>query len=35
MPKLTVDGTEIEVPAGATVLQACETACLRVLEAAE
>jgi NADH-quinone oxidoreductase subunit G len=26
MPKLTVDGTEIEVPAGATVLQACELA---------
>jgi len=24
MPKVTVDGTEIEVPAGATVLQACE-----------
>jgi NADH-quinone oxidoreductase subunit G len=24
MPKLTVDGTEILVPAGATVLQACE-----------
>ena len=26
MPKLTVDGIEIEVPAGATVLQACELA---------
>jgi NADH-quinone oxidoreductase subunit G len=26
MPKLTVDGVEIEVPAGATVLQACEAA---------
>jgi NADH-quinone oxidoreductase subunit G len=26
MPKLTVDGTEVEVPAGATVLQACEAA---------
>jgi len=26
MPKVTVDGTEIEVPAGATVLQACELA---------
>jgi NADH-quinone oxidoreductase subunit G len=26
MPKLTVDGTEIDVPAGATVLQACELA---------
>ena len=26
MPKLTIDGTEIEVPAGATVLQACELA---------
>ncbi|MGB7417690.1 MAG: NADH-quinone oxidoreductase subunit NuoG, partial [Erythrobacter sp.] len=26
MPKLTVDGEEIEVPAGATVLQACELA---------
>ncbi|HEY4548385.1 MAG TPA: NADH-quinone oxidoreductase subunit NuoG [Pedomonas sp.] len=26
MPKLTVDGIEVEVPAGATVLQACETA---------
>jgi NADH-quinone oxidoreductase subunit G len=24
MPKLTVDGIEVEVPAGATVLQACE-----------
>ena len=26
MPKLTVDGVEVEVPAGATVLQACEAA---------
>ena len=26
MPKLKVDGVEVEVPAGATVLQACETA---------
>jgi NADH-quinone oxidoreductase subunit G len=26
MPKVTIDGTEIEVPAGATVLQACELA---------
>ena len=26
MPKLTVDGVEIEVPAGASVLQACELA---------
>lgn len=26
MPKLTVDGAEIEVPAGATVLQACAPA---------
>ena len=26
MPKLKVDGVEIEVPAGATVLQACELA---------
>ena len=26
MPKLTIDGLEIEVPAGATVLQACELA---------
>ncbi|MBA3897576.1 MAG: NADH-quinone oxidoreductase subunit G [Sphingomonadaceae bacterium] len=26
MPKLTVDGVEVEVPAGATVLQACEIA---------
>ncbi len=26
MPKVTVDGSEIEVPAGATVLQACELA---------
>ncbi len=26
MPKLTIDGIEVEVPAGATVLQACEAA---------
>ena len=26
MPKLTVDGIQVEVPAGATVLQACEAA---------
>lgn len=26
MPKLIVDGTEVEVPAGATVMQACEAA---------
>jgi len=26
MPKLTVDGIELEVPAGTTVLQACELA---------
>ena len=26
MPKLTVDGIEVDVPAGATVLQACEAA---------
>ena len=26
MPKVTVDGIELEVPAGATVLQACELA---------
>src|SRR4029079_4214061 len=26
MPKVKVDGVEIEVPAGATVLQACELA---------
>ena len=26
MPKVTVDSTEIDVPAGATVLQACELA---------
>ena len=26
MPKVTVDGLEVEVPAGATVLQACEAA---------
>ena len=26
MPKVTVDGLELDVPAGATVLQACELA---------
>ncbi|MEQ9124647.1 MAG: 2Fe-2S iron-sulfur cluster-binding protein, partial [Alphaproteobacteria bacterium] len=26
MPKLKVDGVEVEVPPGATVLQACEAA---------
>lgn len=26
MPKLTIDGKEVEVPAGATVMQACEAA---------
>ena len=26
MPKLTIDGKEIQVPAGITVLQACELA---------
>ena len=26
MPKVTVDGIELEVPQGATVLQACELA---------
>src|SRR5919112_2832060 len=26
MPKLTIDGEEVEVPAGSTVLQACEAA---------
>ena len=26
MPKLKVDGIEVEVPAGSTVLQACEAA---------
>ncbi len=26
MPKMTIDGREIEVPAGITVLQACELA---------
>jgi NADH-quinone oxidoreductase subunit G len=30
MPKLTVDGIEVEVPAGATVLQACEAAGVEV-----
>ncbi len=30
MPKLTVDGMDVEVPAGATVLQACEAAGVEV-----
>jgi hypothetical protein len=29
MPKVKVDGVEIEVPQGATVLQACELAARR------
>jgi Flp pilus assembly protein TadB len=32
MPKLTVDGIEVEVPAGATVLQACEAAGKEILQ---
>ena len=35
MPKVTVDGIELEVPRGATVLQACELAGRTMLEAAE
>jgi NADH-quinone oxidoreductase subunit G len=35
MPKLTVDGLEIELPAGATVLEACELAGRAMREAAE
>ena len=31
MPKVTVDGQEIEVPAGVTVLQACELAARGIL----
>ena len=30
MPKLTIDGIEIEVPAGITVLQACELAGIEI-----
>ncbi len=30
MPKLTIDGSEIEVPAGTTILQACELAGVEV-----
>src|SRR5204863_5234728 len=30
MPKLTIDGTEVEVPAGTTILQACEHAGIEV-----
>jgi NADH dehydrogenase/NADH:ubiquinone oxidoreductase subunit G len=35
MPKLTVDGLELDVPQGATVLQAGELASAKMLEAAE
>jgi NADH dehydrogenase/NADH:ubiquinone oxidoreductase subunit G len=35
MPKLTVGGTELEIPAGATVLQACELAGIGMMEAGE
>ena len=31
MPKLTVDGIELEAPTGATVLQACELARMTVV----
>jgi NADH-quinone oxidoreductase subunit G len=30
MPKLTIDGTEVEVPSGSTILQACEHAGIEV-----
>src|SRR6516225_9815374 len=30
MPKLTIDGQEVEVPAGTTILQACEHAGIEV-----
>src|SRR5438270_4756372 len=30
MPKLTIDGAEVEVPAGTTILQACENAGIEV-----
>jgi NADH-quinone oxidoreductase subunit G len=30
MPKLTIDGTEVEVPLGTTILQACEHAGIKV-----
>ncbi len=30
MPKLTIDGNEVEVPAGSTILQACEHAGIEV-----
>jgi len=30
MPKLTIDGTEVEVPSGTTILQACEHAGIEV-----
>ncbi len=30
MPKLTIDGTEIEVDPGLTVIQACEASCIEI-----
>ncbi|MBI5843921.1 MAG: (2Fe-2S)-binding protein, partial [Deltaproteobacteria bacterium] len=30
MPKVTIDGLEIEVPKGATILEACEQAKVRI-----
>jgi NADH-quinone oxidoreductase subunit G len=30
MPKLTIDGTEVEVPAGSTIFQACEQAGIEI-----
>ena len=30
MPKLTINGQEVEVPAGTTVLQACQSAGVEV-----
>jgi NADH-quinone oxidoreductase subunit G len=30
MPKLTIDGTEVEVPSGSTILQACEHAGIEI-----
>jgi len=35
MPKVTVDGVELEVPQGATVVHSCALACNESLEAAE
>lgn len=32
MPKVTLNGIELEVPAGATVLQACELAGKEILK---